>query len=72
MELYKIRNRISMGESIYELPLKVTFYARVSTDKDVQLNSLDNQILYFKDFIKNNKKNLSTHTRELLLTFLAN
>ena len=55
MELYKIRNRISMGESIYELPLKVTFYARVSTDKDVQLNSLDNQILYFKDFIKNNK-----------------
>ena len=55
MELYKIRNRISMGESIYELPLKVTFYARVSTDKDVQLNSLDNQIVYFKDLIKNNK-----------------
>jgi DNA invertase Pin-like site-specific DNA recombinase len=35
--------------------LKVTFYARVSTDKDVQLNSLDNQIMYFKDFIQNNK-----------------
>lgn len=54
MELYKIRSRISMGESIYELPLKVTFYARVSTDKDVQLNSLDNQILYFKELIQNN------------------
>ena len=37
MELYKIRSRISMGESLYDLPLKVTFYARVSTDKDVQL-----------------------------------
>lgn len=55
MELYKIRNRISMGESIYDLPLRVTFYARVSTDKDAQLNSLDNQIMYFKDFIQNNK-----------------
>ena len=55
MELYKIRSRISMGESIYDLPLKVTFYARVSTDKDVQLNSLDNQIIYFKNFIIENK-----------------
>ena len=44
-----------MGESIYDLPLRVTFYARVSTDKDAQLNSLDNQIMYFKDFIQNNK-----------------
>ena len=25
MELYKIRSRISMGESLYDLPLKVTF-----------------------------------------------
>lgn len=55
MELYKIRNRISMGESIYDLPLKVTFYARVSTDKDVQLNSLDNQIMYFRNLITENK-----------------
>lgn len=55
MELYKIRSRISMGESIYDLPLRVTFYARVSTDKDVQLNSLDNQIIYFKNFIMENK-----------------
>ena len=55
MKLYEIRNRISMGESIYELPLRVTFYARVSTDKDVQINSLDNQIMYYKNLIKNNK-----------------
>ena len=55
MELYKIRNRISLGENIYDLPLKVTFYARVSTDKDIQLNSLDNQVMYFKNLIKENK-----------------
>ena len=55
MELYKIRSRISMGESIYDLPLRVTFYARVSTDKDVQLNSLDNQVMYFRNLITENK-----------------
>lgn len=55
MDLCKIRNEISKGESIYNMPLRVTFYARVSTDKDVQLNSLDNQILYFEKFIKDNK-----------------
>ena len=55
MELYKIRNRMSMGESLYDLPLRVTFYARVSTDKDVQLNSLDNQIMYFRNLITENK-----------------
>lgn len=55
MELYKIRNRISMGESLYDLPLRVTFYARVSTDKDVQLNSLDNQVMYFRNLITENK-----------------
>ena len=55
MELYKVRNRLSMGESIYNLPIRVTFYARVSTDKDVQLNSLSNQISFFDDYIKKNK-----------------
>lgn len=44
-----------MGESIYDLPLRVTFYARVSTDKDVQLNSLDNQIMYFRNLIRKNQ-----------------
>ena len=54
MDLCKIRNEISKGESIYNIPLRVTFYARVSTDKDTQLNSLENQILYFKNFIMEN------------------
>lgn len=40
--------------SIYELPLRVTFYARVSTEKDAQLNSLDNQVSYYSEMIKKN------------------
>ena len=41
------------GKSIYDLPLRVTFYARVSTDKDEQLNSLENQIQYYTELIRN-------------------
>jgi DNA invertase Pin-like site-specific DNA recombinase len=42
------------SKSIYNIPLRVTFYARVSSESDEQLNSLDNQIAYYKDFIKKN------------------
>ena len=41
--------------SIYDLPLRVTFYARVSSDSDEQLNSLDNQIHYYKELITKNQ-----------------
>lgn len=41
-------------KSIYDIPMRVTFYARVSSEKDEQLNSLDNQIAYYTDFIKKN------------------
>lgn len=41
-------------ESIYDIPLRVTFYARVSSEKDEQLNSLDNQISYYRNFINKN------------------
>jgi len=34
--------------------MRVTYYARVSTEKDAQLNSLDNQVSYYEDFIKKN------------------
>ena len=54
MDLYKIRNLLSAGKSIYELPLRVTYYARVSTDKYEQANSLKNQIDYFKRLIEDN------------------
>lgn len=36
------------------MPLKVAYYARVSTDKDDQLNSLENQQKYFEEMIKEN------------------
>ena len=51
MDLYSVRNLLSMGKTIYDINLKVTFYARVSTDKDEQLNSLNNQISYYTEFI---------------------
>lgn len=43
-----------MGKSIYDLPLRVTFYARVSTEKVEQQGSLENQIQYYTDFIQKN------------------
>ncbi len=54
MELYKIKEELLNGKRLLDLKLKVTFYARVSTDKDEQLNSLDNQIDHFKNYIKDN------------------
>ena len=41
-------------KSIYDLPLRVTFYARVSSESDEQLNSLGNQISYYENLIKKN------------------
>lgn len=55
MRFYKVREEMLKGKNIAELPLRVTFYARVSTESDEQLNSLDNQISFFENFIKSNK-----------------
>ena len=52
MNYYDIVESITRGEKIYNLPLKVTYYCRVSTDSDVQLNSLDNQLEYYENYIK--------------------
>lgn len=52
MDLYNMRKEINSGKSIYDLPLKVTYYARVSSEKDEQLNSLSNQVFYFENHIK--------------------
>ena len=35
--------------------MRATFYARVSSETDQQLNSLDNQISYYEELIKRNK-----------------
>ena len=52
MEIRKTRAEMRMGRSIFDLPLRVTFYARVSTEKYEQLNSLENQIQYYTELIK--------------------
>ena len=52
MEVRKIRGSLQAGRSIYDLPLRVTFYARVSTDQDEQMNSLENQVQYYTELIQ--------------------
>ena len=51
MDIHNIRQEIRF-KSIYEVPMRVTYYARVSSESDEQLNSLGNQIRYYEDFIK--------------------
>ena len=52
MDIYNIRNELNSGKTIYDLPLRVTYYARVSTDKDEQLHSLSAQVRYYSEFIQ--------------------
>ena len=43
-------------KSIFDMELRVTYYARVSSESDRQLNSLDNQIFYYENLIRQNPK----------------
>ena len=54
MDIKKAREELRKGKTIYDMPLRVVYYARVSTDKDDQLNSLENQQNYFEEMIKEN------------------
>ncbi len=54
MNITKARGELLSGKTIYDMKLKVADYGRVSTDKDDQLNSLENQVNYFADLIKSN------------------
>lgn len=51
MNIIKVRQELALGKSIYDLNLRVVNYDRVSTDKEEQLNSLQNQANYFNDMI---------------------
>ena len=53
MDILSIR-ALLRTKSIYDIPLRATYYARVSSDTDEQLNSLDNQIAYYENLIKKN------------------
>lgn len=52
MDIYDIRSQLSSGKTICDLPLRVTYYARVSTDKDEQIHSLSAQVRYYTEFIR--------------------
>jgi len=53
MDLYEIKQALT-HKQVYELNLRVTFYARVSTDKYEQAHSLKNQVDYYRELIQNN------------------
>lgn len=53
MDIHTARQQLKT-KSIYDIPMRVTYYARVSSEKDEQLNSLGNQISYYEDFIRKN------------------
>ena len=55
MDIKKARENLRKGKTIYDMNLRVGYYARVSTDKDDQLNSLENQQNYFEEMIAENK-----------------
>jgi DNA invertase Pin-like site-specific DNA recombinase len=55
MDLLTLRQHTQSGVSIFDMPLRVAYYARVSTEKTEQLNSLENQVGYFEDYIMKNR-----------------
>lgn len=57
MNIYELIDKMALEhKSIFDMPLRVTFYARVSTHSDEQLNSQENQIQTFTDLINKNSK----------------
>lgn len=54
MQLKEIREKLNMGIPLSNISLRVTDYARVSTEQERQLNSLKNQVEHFDEMIKNN------------------
>lgn len=51
MDIHTVRQQLKT-RSVYDIHLRVTYYARVSSESDEQLNSLGNQVSYYEDFIK--------------------
>lgn len=54
MDLYEVRSQLSMGVPLTSIKLRVTDYARVSTDAYEQKKSLKNQVEHFEQYIKEN------------------
>lgn len=54
MDVRRLDEMQAQGRGIFDTDLSVAYYARVSTDKDEQINSLGNQKRYFEDYIAEN------------------
>lgn len=55
MDIYTVASQMKTErKTIFDLKLRVTYYARVSTTTEVQENSIENQISFFEDMIKQN------------------
>ena len=54
MDVRRLDEMQAQGRSIFDTELAVAYYARVSTNKDEQINSLGNQKRYFEDYIAAN------------------
>ena len=53
MDIHSVRQSLRT-KAIYDVPLRVTYYARVSSESDEQLNSLGNQVSYYENLIRKN------------------
>lgn len=51
MIILDVRKELGMGKNICELPLRVCYYARVSTDHELQATSIINQVDYFRKYV---------------------
>ena len=51
LTIFEMKQAFSLGKTIFDLPLNVSFYARVSTEKEEQINSLENQVTFFEEYI---------------------
>ena len=54
MDLYHVRSELALGKPLTHLHLRVTDYARVSTEHLEQKKSLQNQVEHFKQYIEQN------------------
>ena len=55
MDIYAAADKMKTErKTIFDLDIRVTFYARVSTTREEQENSVENQITFFTEMIKNN------------------
>lgn len=55
MDIYTTANQMKReGKTVFDLNLRVTYYARVSTKTSTQENSIENQMSFFENMIQTN------------------